>query len=315
MLPVYIVGGGLFALWVAASMKTSRPDGHFIGNLHPYRRLMQYIMPGRNESVVYFDTYVNAEQLVDYLAKVKETDRFKADITHCLVAAGTVGLWENPKMNQFVAGKRLYNRKNVTVTFSMKRKQLAKKAKLSVVKLHMPDGETFKDLCDRINGGIKTERSGKKTKADKEFDIFNALPRPVLAGAVGLWKWLDYNNLLPPFLIEDDGMYTSMFIANLGSVGMAPGYHHLYEWGNCPLFMMAGKIEDKPMVVDGEVTVQKTLHIRWSYDERIDDGLTANFGIMSVKNALENPFEYFGCLAEDGSDARVLAADKELPDD
>jgi hypothetical protein len=48
------------------------------------------------------------------------------------------------------------------------------------------------------------------------------------------------------------------------------------------------------------------MHIRWSYDERIDDGLSARFGIDSAKHALEHPFEYFGCLAEDGSDARPL---------
>ena len=74
------------------------------------------------------------------------------------------------------------------------------------------------------------------------------------------------------------------------------------------MFMMTGKIEDRPAVVDGQVVVRKTLHIRWSYDERIDDGLNARFGINAVHRALENPFEYFGCLAHDGSDRRPLDA-------
>jgi hypothetical protein len=101
-------------------------------------------------------------------------------------------------------------------------------------------------------------------------------------------------------------MYTSIFLANLGSLDMDPGYHHLYEWGNCPLFMMVGRIQDRPVVVDGELVVRKTLHIRWSYDERIDDGLNARFGIESVKRALEDPFVFLGCLEADGSDARPL---------
>ena len=50
----------------------------------------------------------------------------------------------------------------------------------------------------------------------------------------------------------------------------------------------------------------KQMHVRWSYDERIDDGLSANYGIQSVKRALENPYQYLGCLKDDGSDSRAL---------
>ena len=31
--------------------KTRRPDGTLLENLHPYRRLMQFVMPGRTESL------------------------------------------------------------------------------------------------------------------------------------------------------------------------------------------------------------------------------------------------------------------------
>src|SRR5690606_4112017 len=141
---------------------------------------------------------------------------------------------------------------------SMKRKKMSKRAKLSVVKLEIRDGETFRELTERINAGIEVERSGQRTAADKEYDLFNLLPRPLLSGAARLLRALDYYGLLPyGAFIEGDGMYTSMFVANLGSLGMAPGYHHLYEWGNCPLFLMVGKIEDRVIVEDG-----KPVHVR-----------------------------------------------------
>src|SRR5690606_18097058 len=118
-----------------------------------------------------------------------------------------------------------------------------KKAKLSAVKKNLDPSWTFRDLCENLQTEINVERSGKRTYADKEFDVFRLLPRPLMVGAQKFISLLDYYNLLPGGFIAGDGMYTSMFIANLGSVGMGPGYHHLYEWGNCPLFMMAGKIE------------------------------------------------------------------------
>ena len=309
MLYVYIAIGVLFLAWVLLNLKTSRCDGILLRNVHPYRRLMQHIMLTRNESVVYFDDYVVADNLLAYLAKAKE--RFGADISHCLVAAAAIGLAEAPTMNQFVMGRRLYQRKQREIAFSMKREAMNKKAKIAVVKKAIRDGETFREFCQRVNEEINVQRSDKKTYADKEYSLFTMVPRPVLNWAVTLFRWMDYHNILPASFIKSDGMYASIFVANLGSLKMRAGYHHLYEWGNCPMFMMVGRIEEKPWVVDGEVVPRKILHIRWTYDERVDDGLSARFGQEAVSRVLENPFEELGCLEEDGSDAVTLDAHQE----
>lgn len=291
--------GALFVLWMALSFKTSRPDGVLVAKVPPFRRLMFYIMEGRNESIVFFDRKIRAEKLLAYLGESKS---FGGDMSHVLVGAFNIGLAENPAMNQFVAGRRLYARKGRWLSFSMKRKSMSKKAKLSVVKTLMKDGETFKEMCARIDAQVGVERSGKRTSADKEYDLFNVLPRPLLRGAASALRSLDYFNLLPNFFIEGDGMYTSIFIANLGSVGMAPGYHHLYEYGTCPLFVMVGRVVEEPCVEDGKIVVGKTLTLRFSYDERIEDGLTARYGMDSVQRVLEDPQRWLGCIKADGSD-------------
>jgi hypothetical protein len=294
----------LLGLWLAANLKTSRPDGRLVRGLHPYRRVMGFVMPRRNDSVVYFDTYVDAVPLLAYLEEANR--RFPCDVTHGLVAAACVTMTENPTMNRFSLGGRLYDRNGVYVAFSMKRAAMDRQAKLSVVKLRLRDGETFRELCERVNAGIGTERSGKRTYSDKEFDLLSAIPRPLLRLGVGTLKALDYYGLLPASFIENDPLYVSMFCANLGSLKMGAGYHHLYEWGTCSAFLMAGAIEDRPFVENGTVTIRKTLHIRFTYDERIDDGLNARVAIESVQYALEHPYEYFGCLSSDGSDAVAL---------
>jgi hypothetical protein len=301
----WITGGlaGLAGLASLVQLKTSRSDGDLV-QIHPFRRMMFYIMPGRNESVVYFDRAVRAEKLEAYLAQAREA--FGANMTHTLTAAVGIGLGENPKMNHFVVGRRLYARKGRWVTFSMKRQKLNKQAKLSAVKLEMKDGETFRELVERINQQVNVERSGERTDADKEFDLLNLLPRFGLNGAASLLRTLDYYNILPAFFIKGDGMYTSAFIANLGSVGMGAGYHHLYEYGTCPLFIMVGQVEERPVVEDGKVVVGRVLPIRFSYDERIADGLTARFGIESVARVLEDPFHWLGCVKPDGSDTRPM---------
>ena len=289
-----IVIAVLALAWIALSLKSSRKDGRYMSGIHPYRRMMPFIMQGRNESIVYFDRFVDAEALLDYVQQARQ--HFEVDVTHCLVGAVAKGLEENPTMNRFISGRRLYQRKDRQVTFSMKRKKLNKEAKLATVKMTMTDGESFRDLCGRINDKVGVERSDKKTYLDKELALFTLLPRAVLNVFVRLFGWLDYHNVLPHGFIENDGMYTSCFIANLGSVGMGAAYHHLYEWGNCPLFLMAGRIEERSVVRDGEVVVRKMLHLRYSYDERIDDGLSARFGMDTADRVLCNPFEELGGL-------------------
>ena len=290
-------------LWILLESKTSRSDGKLV-RTHPYRRMMHFIMPSRGASVVYYESLVPAEPLLAYLERARP--RLGADITHCVVAAGSVTLGENPRLNRFVTGFRLYQRHGRWVTFSMKRVARDAEAKLSAVKMMMRDGETFAQLCARVNGDIDTERSGKKTAADKEFDLFSPLPRPVLRVAVPLFKLLDYYNLLPAFFIRDDAMFTGLFAANLGSIGMGAGYHHLYEWGNCPFFVMVGQIEERAVVVDGQVVARRFIPLRFTYDERVDDGLTGSKGIETLARVLTEPERYLGCLAEDGSDTRPL---------
>ena len=63
-------------------------------------------------------------------------------------------------------------------------------------------------------------------------------------------------------------------MANLGSIEIDAAYHHLYEHGNCPLFVTIGKIERVPVVGDGDaIEARDVVRLKWSFDERIEDGL------------------------------------------
>ncbi len=299
-----LVAAALVVLWLVLEFKTSRPDGVLM-RIPPYRRIMLYLMPGRNESVVYFESYLDATNFQAWLERCKQVVP-DANPTQATVAAIGIGLSATPAMNRFVMGRRLYSRTGRWLSFSMLRTRLDREAKIGTVKREFIDGESFKDWCARVNTGITEERSGKRTSGDKELDLFNLLPRPLLRVAAKLINTLNHYNILPGFFIKDDPLHTSIFVANLGSLKMGPGYHHLFEYGTCPLFIMVGKVEDQPMVVDGEVKVRPRMHLRYSYDERIDHGLAARFGIDAVVRVLEDPQRWLGCSAADGSDVKPM---------
>ena len=49
------------------------------------------------------------------------------------------------------------------------------------------------------------------------------------------------------------------------------------------------KIQDRPVVVNGEVVVRPMNYLAMSYDHRIIDGREAVLGLVAMKEALEDP--------------------------
>lgn len=268
-----------------------RPGSFLVKCVHRYRQLMPYLMPTRNESVVYYDSYVYAKPILDFLEKVKDAP-YKITLTHVLVHACAMGIYKHPTMNQYIMGYRLYQREKAEISFSLKKEKVSK-APIKVVKLVVEKNETLLDVARRVHERLNIERSDKKTYTDKEIDLVTCLPCFVLRFMVWLLRCLDSWNLLPASFIAKDPLYASIFIANLGSIGMDAGFHHLYEYGTIPLFLMVGKVQEMPVVVDGKVEVRQMLHLRFTYDERIDDGLSSGLGINSVVEMLEHPDEHF----------------------
>jgi hypothetical protein len=194
-------------------------------------------------------------------------------------------------MNRFVAGGRLYDRSELSVAFSVKRQKGNAKAKVAVVKLAAPTPLPLNVISERLKKTITRERSGERTYADKEYDLFSMIPHGLLKKAPPLLKWLDSYGLLPRSFMANDPLFSSAFVANLGSIDMKAGHHHLFEWGNCPIFITVGRIEWAAVAGPEGVMNQRMLPLRITYDERIDDGMTARAGLHRLESLMAHPEE------------------------
>ena len=108
------------------------------------------------------------------------------------------------------------------------------------------------------------------------------LPGPVVNVALLGARLLDRWGLLPKSMIEADPLFASCFIANLGSIDYPAGFHHLWEYGTCSAFAVMGKIEER---ADGT----RFMEVKYSYDERVEDGLYAAKTMEIIKGYVENP--------------------------
>ena len=99
---------------------------------------------------------------------------------------------------------------------------------------------------------------------------------------------------LPGFLIEHDPMYASLFLANLGSVGVSDAFHHLYEYGNVSIFGAVSAVRRAVFAERTGPVVDEALSVRWTFDERIDDAFSAARSLALVQHALEDPERWLG---------------------
>jgi hypothetical protein len=259
-----------------------RSDGDLVRDLSPVRYMIPYVMPGRNESVVYtqarWDVTESRAWLRNYNRSRKGKER--ATLFHLFIYSCAKMLHERTGVNRFVSGGRIYQRKGAWISFATKT-ELTEDAPIVTIKLQFPQGESFEEAVARIAAAIEGARTGVETKIDREIRFFMKLPGPLLNIIVRAGAILDRWNLLPHSLIEPDPMFTSMFLANMGSLHIDNLYHHLYEYGTCSTFGVVGAVSK----VDG----RDLLQVSWTVDERMNDGFYCQTALTAVRTTLENP--------------------------
>lgn len=260
-----------------------RPDAQLVRDAPAMRRFMPFVSPRRPDSVFYFAYDIDAEPAFEFLARANEGRSEKQPITffHLVLRAIVNVLHDRPRLNRFVAGGRLWQRDGVWLSFSAKR-ALDDESPVITVKQRFERSESLVEMTDQIYTKLGYGRSGKKTTADSEVDLLLRLPVPVIRAAMAVAHWADRLGVLPRAMIDSDPLYASAFIANLGSVGLEGGYHHLWEHGNCPIFCTIGRFTP-------DASGRRRVSLKFTFDERIEDGLYAGRGLMRVRDLLEHP--------------------------
>jgi len=253
-----------------------RPDGDLCRDVPAARRIMPFIMRSRVESQVYFEHEVDLRKTEPWLAAFRERTGLKATLLHLVIHAVGRTFADRPRLNRFVAGKRIWQRRGIWVSLS------GKKAKtddhpIVVLKREVDPKASFEALVRGFDVLYAEGRSDRPSTTDRELAVFLALPTFLLGWLVRLQMLLDDWGLLPGFVMRTDPMYASIFIANLGSVGVDGAFHHLYEYGNIPIFLTLGVIRD------GRCT------FRYTFDDRVEDGLYCAKALALLRARIEDP--------------------------
>lgn len=272
----------------------NRPDGVPVRDLSPMRRLMPLLMPGRNSAVVYHHQQLDLTRTLPWLAARSERTGVRTTLFHLVQFGLARTLVERPELHRFVAGGRIYQRTHLELAYAVK-KRMDDKAPLTAVKLRLDAADSFADVVRRADAVIQSGRGQALLPAEKEMKLATVLPLWLLRAVIGLQRQLDAWNLLPAVATAQDPLYSSAFLANLGSIGLQAPFHHLFDWGTVPIFVVVGRVQKAPWVNEaGALEVRDSCDLRYSYDERVADGLYCARSLEILRHIVERPDEAIG---------------------
>ena len=276
-----------------------RTDGRRLRTLPPMAQVSPYIMVTRNTSTNFFEESLEISHIDRYIRRKRREGLTSFGITHVLLAAYCRGVCRYPGLNRFLAGQKVYTHGDDIQYCMTVKKEMTADSPDTIVKVHLNPHDTADDVYRKLQSAVENV---KNTPLDSSFDntagALTLIPGVFLKFTVWLLKTLDYFGMLPKFLLEVSPFHGSLFFTSMGSLGIPPIYHHLYDFGNLPVFGAFGmKRRAVEVQEDGSVVEKKYVDIKFTMDERIVDGFyyAAFFKhyrrILAHPEILDNPPE------------------------
>ena len=268
-----------------------RKDGIWLKSLPPLNRIMPGIMPNRADNEAYINVDIDLRPLDAYLEKIN-AGRTEDKYTYFHIISAAIGkaFILRPRMNCFICNNKVYQRKNVTVAFVVKKK-FDDHAEEGLAFLEYDPQETLESYHEKIMNVIhQTRKEGAQDTSSGAMEIITKLPQFLINAIVKTVLWLDKHGWAPDALIGSDPNHAAIFLTNLGSIGLEGGYHHLVNWGTNSCFVVLGKKYMKmEYAKDGTSDLHEVIPLGITLDERIADGYYYSGTVALVKELLAHP--------------------------
>ena len=272
-----------------AAKKKDKKEGRRIKTMSPMSRFEPFVMRYRTDATNYISATLDIGPCEAYIKKKREEGLEGFGLMHIFLATFVRAIARYPAMNRFVRGQRVYARNCIEVMITVKR-EMTVESPDTVVKMIFPVDATAEDVYRITNEEIDKARSAAENDFDSTAKAFNYVPRPLMRFAIGCLYFFDYYGLLPRWLTKLSPFHGSFAITSMGSLGIPPIYHHLYNFGNLPIFLAFGvKYRKNELQSDGSVKTLHCVDYRITCDERIADGYTYATALKYMRGIYRHP--------------------------
>ncbi len=254
------------------NVKKRVKEGRRIKTLTPYNIIIPYIMVHRHDSQNSIRISVEVAGAENLVKKLRSEGYDSIGILHVIIAAYIRTISQRPGVNRFIRGQKIWARNGIVVNIVAKTKMRID-ADDTTLKMVFSPKDTIYDVYEKFNEAYKHVEEGTEGEGNKVARIICYIPGFVKKLAVGVLRGLDYFGLLPRAILNVSPFHGSLFITNMASLNIPPIVHHLYNFGNVPVFIAFGA-KRYEIVLDDEGVASKKRVVDFvaNLDERICDG-------------------------------------------
>ena len=268
-----------------------RSDGYKLRSIDPITKITPYIMAQRCDACNTYSDMFDMTKTDKYCRERVKSGMSNFSFLHVMLAAYVRTVSQRPAINRFISGQKIYTRKDIQVIMTIK-KELTSDSPDTCIKVRFEPDDTIDEIYEKFNAAVTevTDKPQEKTSFDRLNKAFVLIPGLLCRWTVKFLNFLDYFGLLPKKLLWLSPFHGSMIITSMGSLGIRPVYHHIYNFGNVPIFIAYG---GRKSIIscdqNGNTSVKKYIETKIVTDERICDGYYYASAFKYIRRLVENP--------------------------
>lgn len=266
-----------------------RYDGWRVKKIDTVFRVIPYFLRTRMDAQNFFEEKLVIDDLEEFIKKHKE-DIPDLSIMHIIIAALVRLFAQRPNLNRFVIWNKIFARNHLNVSIAVKR-SLSDDGEETLIKPFFMPTDTLYDVVNKVKAELdNNQKTGQKNGSDAVAGFIGKLPDFLLRFVVFVLLWMDKVGIMPKIINKVSPWHCSIFLTNIGSIGVESIYHHLYEFGTCSIFVAMGR-KSKENIIDkeGNIESQKSIMLKFVLDERVCDGFYYASSMRSLNKILANP--------------------------
>jgi len=263
---------------------------HKYGKPNMWRKmaLANWNRPG--DPQVYARTEVEMTNALAYMNSEAELGGVKITPTVLVIRAVALGFREYPDANAIVRWNRVYLRKRIHVFCNVAIP--GKKLDLSGVVVRDADQKSPRQIAGELAEAVKRVRRGQDEEFARTRRLLDKIPAFVYRMVIRLIDFFQYTlNVDLRFLGLPQDPFGGALVTSVGFLGMAEGFAPLSPVTRAPLVVSVGRVEDRPVVRDGNIVARPMLVLCATFDHRVMDGLMAGKLAKFVVRYLSDPAE------------------------
>lgn len=271
-----------------------RNDAKQVFDIPVYNKIFPFMLKRRCDSLVYHSVKLDVTKTVEYIRAYNATKpEFRLRFFYVFSAALMRTIALRPELNRFIASNRFWQRNELSMTFVVKEDYTDDAPETSTPIYFRPD-MTLMEYAKVMDEYItKARENSENNNTDSMIKLLMHVPYWAIGLFIKVLRFMENRGYAANFMRDADGLHTSVFVSNLGSIGLVGGspHHHLYEWGTTSLFVTLGGMERiREMDEDGKLkTSKQVVEIGATLDERVSSGFYFVKSIYVLQDLLDHP--------------------------